>query len=256
MSAQISFLEGFAWAVPEAFAQAVAECWFSRGDMLYDSPKAYEGPWGEARKHFRYALQVRLCSASTPASIGAGPADVFNQNWACPVEVDLTLVQSGETRAIKTTQGHLYTLLWKGMPSSGDWDTRAIRKPLRTAEADKALESVAEKCRELAGARDRISFLMAHDPTNPISAEKAKTVRQVLQSTFSCSEKSLLPEAVNAPSFADYAPTVRFEIFSVKGDRDAIHDALKSVLYVPTKNKKTDRESFKLRAHGLLLPVE
>jgi hypothetical protein len=39
----------------------------------------------------------------------------------------------------------------------------------------------------------------------------------------------------------------------MKGEKNAVHDALKSVLYVPAKDRKTDRDAFKLRAHGLLI---
>jgi hypothetical protein len=65
--------------------------------------------------------------------------------------------------------------------------------------------------------------------------------------------EAFLPPEVNAPSSENYAPTIRFELFSMKGEKNAVHDALKSVLYVPAKDRKTDRDAFKLRAHGLLI---
>ena len=254
MNKQIAFLEGFAWAVPEAFAPAIAACCFSPGDLLYDSPKAYEGCWGDARKHLRYFLQVSSSTGVGAVGTGGGDeSDVFDQNWHSGIEITLTSKQSGEVRQVRTTQGHVYTLLWRGMPPDANWDALAIRKPLRTAEAHQVLEKVSEKCVELSGARDRTHFLIAHDPVNPISALKVRKVREVLQEKFSCRETSSLPSEVNVPASGDYAPTIRFEIFTLKGDRVAVHDALKSVLYVPTKNKKTDRVAFKLRSHGLLV---
>lgn len=33
----------FAWALPMAFKEPLASCCFEQGDILYDTPKAYEG---------------------------------------------------------------------------------------------------------------------------------------------------------------------------------------------------------------------
>jgi hypothetical protein len=110
----VEFFSGFKWAVPVAFSDAVAACRFEEGDMLYDSPAAHMEPWADAKANINYSLQVRF-----PAR-GSGTAEsaeryVFKGNWGSEVRVDVhphkaTIGENG----ITTTQGRLYSALWKG----------------------------------------------------------------------------------------------------------------------------------------------
>jgi len=55
------YFDGFSWALPNAFADALALCRFEQGDMLYDTRRAYEGEWRYNRKLWlRKGSQVNL----------------------------------------------------------------------------------------------------------------------------------------------------------------------------------------------------
>jgi hypothetical protein len=78
---KVDFVEGFipGWAmcVPDCFKDSLRTEVFSVGDMFYDTPKAYQLPWGDALKHIRVAIQVKAVGTGaitfnilTPASDG------------------------------------------------------------------------------------------------------------------------------------------------------------------------------------------
>ncbi len=62
----MNFFSNFTWAVPKAFSDAVASCRFEEGDMLYDTPKAYEVDWEDAIKCTTHFLQVKFTAHAVP----------------------------------------------------------------------------------------------------------------------------------------------------------------------------------------------
>lgn len=50
-----------------------------------------------------------------------------------------------------------------------------------------------------------------------------------------------------------FYPTIQFMIFEINGAQTVINDVLKSALYNPSKNKKSDIEIFRLNSHGVLV---
>ncbi len=58
------FFDGFAWAVPAAFSEAVSACMFLEGDTLYDTKKAYSGEWEKALPYIRHYIQVHSTAAN------------------------------------------------------------------------------------------------------------------------------------------------------------------------------------------------
>lgn len=52
------YAEGFAFAVPEAFAEQLKQEKFNQGDVFYDSPEAYKLDWGKYLKKAKMIIQV------------------------------------------------------------------------------------------------------------------------------------------------------------------------------------------------------
>lgn len=57
------FAQGFAFAVPDCFRNALKTGQFSEGDILYCEKTAYEKVWSEALKDLEYSIEV--CSVSS-----------------------------------------------------------------------------------------------------------------------------------------------------------------------------------------------
>jgi hypothetical protein len=74
------FFDGFTWAVPKAFSDAVTACRFEEGGILYGSRKAYIGEWGKAVEHISHSLQVFSQSRGTTVAANAS-GSVFGKNW-------------------------------------------------------------------------------------------------------------------------------------------------------------------------------
>jgi hypothetical protein len=61
------------------------------------------------------------------------------------------------------------------------------------------------------------------------------------------------PTKAGLEAETDFAPTVSIACFAVqKGSINDVEGALKQALYNPSKNKKTDKEQFRISAHGHL----
>ena len=52
------FAEGFEFAVPDCFKNALNNGQFSEGDRLYSQKSAYEKVWSEALKDLEYSIEV------------------------------------------------------------------------------------------------------------------------------------------------------------------------------------------------------
>ncbi|MDO6564656.1 hypothetical protein Q4488_14830 [Amphritea sp. 1_MG-2023] len=114
LGGSMEFFSNFSWAVPQSFSDAVALCRFEEGDVLYDTSKAYDGSWGEAVKQITYFLQVRYPIRATSGEKG-NVGGVFEKNWSSEVRIELYKNQEKVgIGQITTTQGRLYTAIWKG----------------------------------------------------------------------------------------------------------------------------------------------
>lgn len=95
-------------------------CRFERGDLVYDRLEVYQ-KWEDAVKNIHYSIQVNLPAQGVGrATLQAG---VFEENWKSEVVFTLTDYKANDRRKVTTTQGRLYTLLWKD-----NWDIATVGK--------------------------------------------------------------------------------------------------------------------------------
>ena len=247
---KVKFFDGFSWAVPLAFSEAVSTCMFVEGDALYDTKKAYTVGWEKAPLHIRHYVTVRSTAAS-PKQPEEGSRSVFAKNWTSGVTLELHSSDEGWTKQfVETTQGRLYSLLWHGDVGVLSDDSPNPPLPATLRELSKRLDEAAPFAKEIAG--DKPVFVMARDLCNSISTNKHLKVAATLHKHFQADNHAHSPKEVGLEGWQDISPTIDMVFFVMgKGEHDEIHDALKDQLYTPAPDAKTD--NFRLSAHGLLI---
>jgi hypothetical protein len=231
----MNFFGGFSWAVPFSFSDAVAQYAFNEGDVLYQSREAYLKPWGEFESEMIQLVKVKDLS------------DAENGSWDRPCVVEYSERLGGVPVILETSQGGIYTTLWRGDSASLQRAGCALEQPLLLAD-------VVKKFRETSF--DKASagreFLFLRDLSNPASRTKYLKLETVLEPFFS--EK---PVVTGMPMSVDIehrllSPTIEFVRFLlVDMPTDHLTDLIKKAVYVPAKGAK--KEMFRLSAHGHLL---
>lgn len=258
MNENSEYFGQFKWALPLAFSDPLSKCRFERGDMLYDSKKAYQLSWGEAIKNIRYSIQVKFPSTVESSSQVENFDLVFKNNWNSEIEFELVNYENETKKTIRTTQGNLYSFLWTGKIKFIE-DTsliptipkllKDVMKELKSSEAD-IVKTISHN-------RNHI-FYFPFDLTNSLSKYKVTKIKNVFD------DKSILisyeyyekyPKEIFESS-DEYLPTLKYAIFKISGDIDEINLALKEALYVPSKKKKSQKEMFRLKTHGNLIHIE
>lgn len=248
----MEFFERFKWAVPKAFSDAVALCRFEEGDILYDTKKVYRktGEWGDVAKHVKQSLQVKFPARATGGT-GERSGGVFGSNWDSEVRLDLYegMANTGVGQ-IETTQGRLYTLLWKGDLSVLDTKTDNPLVPLITRQVTKLLDETRDTAEERFPGNT--VFVMVRDLSNQVSRNKYLKVFAQLNRNLAQEVAFMSPKEAGLKDWDSIAPTVEIAFFATTSLSDGALTALvKKAVYTRGKNAKTDK--FKLSAHGIIL---
>ncbi|MFA5252694.1 MAG: hypothetical protein WC454_08950 [Phycisphaerae bacterium] len=248
------YFDNFVWAVPLAFADALGTCRFERGDTLYNTKKAYERTWGEAINHIAYSIQVKSPSRTTVARTEGKEKSVFTTNWEQKVVFDLTDYMKNKTREITTTQGRLYTLLWRGDLKYLEEETDAPPVPTLASGILKDIKKAVSYFRKTVtkGIKHGVMFLMPYDRSLLLYRTKFAKVKAGLEKVKTTTEIATLKEA-GFISETKFAPTVKIVCFCVDDiSVSEINEILKDALYTQPKNKKSETKQFGIHRHGLL----
>lgn len=246
----INFFDGFQWAVPESFSDAVNLCNFEEGDIFYDNKSPYLDDWSTACQKIGHSIQVKAAySGSLPA--GASDAQQFSVNWGAEVCLDLFLKQKRTSPGqIHTTQGRLYTALWRGDLKILDSAVPAPVPPIRLRDAGKSIIKVSDAISQYADGG--VAFAMMYDRSSPVSRSKFNKIVGVLDDVMIGDPVLVNPYLVDFDSVDMFAPTIVLAIFRV--DRMSCHDlheSIKKAVYVPAKDAK--RDMFRISAHGIIV---
>ncbi|MCE5324761.1 SWIM zinc finger domain-containing protein [bacterium] len=254
--AKAPYYNGFTWAVPKAFQEALEFCHFMQGDILYDNASAYSCKWSEAAANFRYSIQVKAPSRGT--SVGK-----FEDNWnhtVCVVLTDHRKMPAEFPEQIWTTQGRLYTLLQTGDISIINKDSFAPLPPLRSHALLKAMtvssfkikaESyVAQICKN---GTNLSCFMMPYDSSVALSRLKFLWIKSAFPS-----DRTFLrfptPTNLQVDAYQRFSPTLRIACFLFAGyEKHAVLKILKDVLYKPDQTKTSNADRFRLNAHGVFI---
>jgi len=91
-----NFIEGFQWAIPEAFHDALSICSFNRGDVFYSHQWGYLSSENLARQSSQEFFSIQIIDAqskSAPTELhsdeGGGKKRLhrFHKNWNAPIVV-------------------------------------------------------------------------------------------------------------------------------------------------------------------------
>jgi len=241
------FFPGFAWAVPRVFADPLSACRFVLGDTLYSRPEAYSEAWEKAGRRGQ-AVQVLEPSKGIGATSAGVENSALQEAWQQEVLFERHDLAAGKMRQVRTTQGRLYTLLWKGDDTVLDPEQSAPPVPLNAGTFKKHLEVAAARLPNT----DTVRFLMATDTAADLQREKLQKVRIALEEGFGV-QPELIP-AAELDLDAEFLPTVMLVLFDLGGaDSEAVTEALQNVLYKPSAGRTTTGNRFRLASHGLLV---
>jgi hypothetical protein len=248
-----NFFPGFAWAVPRAFADPLSACRFEQGDLLFDRPEAYGLPWSEARQKVGHAVQIQEPSRGVAAKSSGQDDSAFADSWQQKVVFQFFDLPSGQSQTITTTQGRLYSLLWRGEQNILEESTKAPAVPLQAVDLKRVLPEVSSRFQtELVPDPDLIRFLQACDVAAGLYHEKYLKVKKKLETEFQTTVR--LEPGNDLGLGSEFLPTVHVASFEITGTtRPAVEEALQSVLYKPGSERKTSAVRFRLSAHGVLL---
>lgn len=245
----MEFFSDFKWAVPVSFSDAVSLCRFEEGDILYDTSKAYDGEWGDASKHIDYSLQVRY-PARVTGGVAKNESSVFTRNWRSEVRIELYKhLEKVGVGQIETTQGRLYTALWKGDVTVLKSDTEEPQIPFTVQQVTRNLAETSDTAKSLSTKYP--VFVMARDLSNSISREKYSKILSKLKKHLVGEPQLLRPRSAGFKDWSNIAPTIEIAFFKSNGvSADELHDLVKEATYVPAKDAK--KEMFRIAAHGVI----
>ncbi len=245
----MEFFTNFSWAVPHAFSDAVALCRFEEGDILYDTTMAYEDKLIDACKYINYSLQVRYpVRVTTEQSKKSGR--IFENNWDS--EVRLVLYEKQQQKGVgqlKTTQGRLYTALWKGDISILNGSSKNPEIPLDVRKVTKLLQELKSKAIEFSNGLP--VFVMVRDHSNQVSRDKYTKIYNKLHSYLQSEPQLYEPEFIGLKDWEQIAPTIEIAFFPVSDiDHKQLEALVKEAVYSPSPNSKKDM--FLIAVHGAI----
>jgi len=244
----MEFIDGFAWAVSTSFTSALDQCRFERGDRIYPSPDAYSSDWSEVRGRMKHWVQIRSPERRTGATILEGGSK-FAANWVS--EVHLTLHEEDRApREIITTQGRVYTLLWRGDISVLDEKHLEPKVPERAVFVTKQIRGGEANLKALGNGET--AFLMPFDGVSSLFIDKFERVNARLSPHLSRSPHFLRSCDVELLNALHVAPTTGLQCFFTRSlTPDELEKELKVELYRPAGNAGSDM--FKISAHGVIV---
>lgn len=253
------YFDGLAWPLPLAFADALAACRFERGDMLYDTKTAYEGPWDKVRHHISYSIQVMSPSrAPMPRSREQREEkkSVFRSNWEQTVSLHLTDYLKNETDEITTTEGRLYTFLWEGNRKWLEEKTDAPPVPILTVGVPDILKAVSYFRKNVFGhIKTGAMFLMPYDRSRLSVRNKFARVSASLK-TLKPRIELASPEKAGVMRKTRFAPTVKMACFCAEGTSVAeLHEKLEEALCAGARKRGSDRRLRGISAYGCIEAV-
>lgn len=273
---KMQYIEGFRWAVPTAFADALGACQFSRGDTLYSSPIAYQA-WDET--FYQNVKELECLQVLSPEAKPAPPSvELFESNWETEAQAQLFTV-GGKSPLVQfsTTQGRIYTLLWHGNTEVLNLQTPVPRLPqtarellklltdgkhMRAHSVHATIENHVQKHHHQASH----FFALPYDHCNEVLRNKFDKLIQGLADMVKSGTVNVLtlkPQTLNLPEIQNLAPTVELKLFAFSsalrqpnGSAQPILERLKAQLYIPqAKTEGTSADRFRIEAHGLFAPM-
>ena len=250
-------IAGFAWPVPRSFAGAVSACRFEQGDVLYADVAGYE-TWRSAAPPLPI-LQVLdpPRTARVLAGEAEGDRDRFSVSWGSPVTLDVYAKSAKRPARRTTTQGRLFTCLWRGDLAALDEDSPALEPPMPAREVHRRLSEAVPAFVTRFAARAKAGgqhlLLLAVDDSSDAARVKAQAIESLLAETFDVETRRLSAAEAGLADADALHPAVLVHGLAVAApSSDAIEQRLAGLLYAGTDESAT---RFSLTRHAHLAPL-
>ncbi len=251
----MEWIAGFAWALPRAFAAAVSACRFEQGDVLVRE-RSDTGRWSASQPLSGPILQILEPPRSTRAIAADAEGSRFETHWGSPVTLDRYDPGSELPVRIETTQGRLYSCLWRGTLELLDPETpeRTPPRPLRELQrqlshAVPAFRTRFAKKKKLRGAEHQL-FVFASDDAIDLARVKADGMETLLAEVFETESCRLDPAEAGIPDADAFRPSLRLRGIAIATpDAAAVERCLAGLLYGGASEAAT---RFSLARHGHL----
>jgi hypothetical protein len=267
--AEMELYSGFAWAVPKAFGSALHGCRFEQGDVLYSNASSYDES-KRSKRSTGYHIQVLDPARSSRAIGGDGENQRFFANWESPVCFEWMDYRAGERSERQSSQGALFTCLWKGdlKVLRGDPQADLPRPKLlrdlqsRVAECSSAMVEQFEKPRRAGKSSKRAAggrrlFATAFDQSSEASRVKVQSIERALEAKFEVAVRRFAPAELELDGAAEYHPTLGLLGIAIATDDEAeIERVLRDVLYAGGKAVGKEGGRFQLTRHGSLVGLD
>jgi hypothetical protein len=235
---------GLRWYLPSHFKDSLAKCRFEQGTMIYkDKPVGKN--WGEQIEKIDFLIQIQY-PPSTMAT-GSGDESVIKSNWDSEVIFDRFYPKTKEQEKIHTTQGRLFTFLWKD-----DFNIFNNKESLLPPLFKVPNNSINEKYIKEKIPHKKVGFAFIFNPINDILISKLNSIKKKASPKFEINEQTFsIQESCHEIDTKDTCGiypliNVKLVIFNTS-EIDEVHDLIKNVVY------KGNKEKFSIKSHGLLI---
>ena len=273
---ELELYSGFAWAVPKAFGSALHNCRFEQGDVLYSDPSAYDSRKDADKQASKrgqrpasYHIQVLDPPRSSRAISGEGEGQRFFANWESEVRFEWMDYRKRIREEKQSTQGGLFTCLWKGdidalrkdrledlRPPKLLRDLQACVGDCASAMVEKFSKSKPDGKSKKGTAAGRRLFATALDQSSDASRVKVQSIERALEAKFEIAVRQFAPADLGLADAAQFHPALRLLGIAVASrDDEEIERVLRDVLYAGGKAAGKESGRFQLARHGSLVEL-
>ncbi len=252
------FFEGFAWALPAAFAGALAAYRFEQGDVLFRDREAYD-PIEENLPAGATAIQILHPPRSARALPAESEGDRRRSSWESEVRIALVDLSAGTEKFRSISQGKLLMAIWRGDEGWLDPDREEPPLPLAGRDLAGRLERARGAFDAEHKTRRGCRFLFVLDLASDASRVKAQAIEEALATVGAVERVDLLPGAAGLEDANDFHPALVLRGLAVRGASSAqVERALRGTLYGGAAKLESEQgetpsnDRFSVARHGLL----
>lgn len=259
--AELEFFDQLAWAVPTAFASALAAHRFEQGDVLYPDA-AFYGALESTLPAGAKAIQVLSPARSTRSTPSESGSSRRRSSWESEVEIELLDLVSGSAEGRTVSQGKLLMTLWRGDESWLDPEREEPPLPRSGRELASQIEEARGAFDARQATRKGCRFLFVVDLASDASRVKAASVEEALAALGVLERLDLPPQRAGIADPDAFHPALVLRAILVPGARlEQMEQALRGALYggasaTPAEDDEAaSSDRFSVARHGLLEPI-
>ena len=288
----IDLMPGFSWTVPFFFQDSISTYHFTHGDTIYQSAKGYEAgiytghrvmvrTTESQRQIDKAEREIEKATQKTNLDDDHKQTRRVAQNWNSPITIDF--YKNEDLQQFEVTQGHLYTLLWKGddrillnstpplIPKRANDAIKILRicqhqdksyykntyeDLLNEPGIGTVLQTIGKSLRSLWPTKQpKLYFCLPFNLGDRMSTSKHERVTKILTHDCGGMNKVFTLKELHFPQDQFYAPTTRIAVTLLDSSNslEDITETLKPILYIPNPKVSEENQRFSLDHHGFLI---